>query len=198
MHCLDHLFALGPLLWMFSLLLPSTTASPSHPSTSQLPFQIARDTFHADSRQSWFNLARDNVIQTIWRVPAKGSPSRTLNKPSISSSPPPTVLARYGGDLVLRFEISSIEQVEALAEAIDVLFLDVWEFTAEWVDIRLSKDVVSLSNRKSVFARPLLISAHLGTLLIGTSTALPPTRTHTSDARPCSSYLWIIPIHRFC
>ena len=52
-------------------------------------------------------------------------------------------MARYGGDLVLRFEINSIEEAKALAEAINVLFLDVWEFTTEWVDIRLSKDVVS-------------------------------------------------------
>ena len=44
---------------------------------------------------------------------------------------------------MLRFEINSIEEAKALAEAINVLFLDVWEFTTEWVDIRLSKDVVS-------------------------------------------------------
>ncbi len=44
---------------------------------------------------------------------------------------------------MLRFEINSIEDAKALAEAINVLFLDVWEFTTDWVDIRLSKDVVS-------------------------------------------------------
>ncbi|KAL6717131.1 putative metallocarboxypeptidase ecm14 [Lecanora helva] len=58
------------------------------------------------------------------------------------ATPPPTLLAQYGGDLVLRFEISSHEEAEALASAVNVLFLDVWEFTADWVDIRLSKDVV--------------------------------------------------------
>ena len=44
---------------------------------------------------------------------------------------------------MLRFEINSLEEAKALAEAVNVLFLDVWEFTTEWVDIRLSKDVVS-------------------------------------------------------
>ena len=62
---------------------------------------------------------------------------------STKAGPPSTLLARYGGDLVLRFEINSIEEAAALAEAVNVLFLDVWEFTTEWVDIRLSKDVVS-------------------------------------------------------
>lgn len=45
----------------------------------------------------------------------------------------------------MRFEIKSIEEAEALAEAVIVLFLDVWAFTTDWVDIHLSKDVVSLS-----------------------------------------------------
>ena len=43
----------------------------------------------------------------------------------------------------MRFDINSIHEAEALAQAINVLFLDVWEFTTDWVDIRLSKDVVS-------------------------------------------------------
>ncbi|KAL8707876.1 MAG: hypothetical protein Q9220_007160 [cf. Caloplaca sp. 1 TL-2023] len=48
----------------------------------------------------------------------------------------------YGGDLVLRFDIDTPEEAAALAEAVNVLFLDVWEFNPNWVDIRLSKDVV--------------------------------------------------------
>lgn len=46
--------------------------------------------------------------------------------------------------MVLRFQIQSLEESTALSEAIYVLMLDVWEFTADWVDIRLSKDVVPL------------------------------------------------------
>lgn len=43
---------------------------------------------------------------------------------------------------MLRFKIDSAEEATALSDAINVLFLDVWEFNSEWVDIRLSKDVV--------------------------------------------------------
>lgn len=42
----------------------------------------------------------------------------------------------------MRFNIGSAEEASALAEAVNVLFLDVWEFNSDWVDIRLSKDVV--------------------------------------------------------
>ena len=62
-----------------------------------------------------------------------------------------------GGDLVLRFEINSIDEAEALAQAINVLFLDVWEFTTNWVDIRLSKDVVS-SCRNATLGQKALTS----------------------------------------
>ena len=64
------------------------------------------------------------------------------------------MLARYGGDVVLRFRIQTAEEAKALAEASNVLFLDIWEFTTEWVDIRLAKDVVSLLLDISSCQRP--------------------------------------------
>ena len=51
--------------------------------------------------------------------------------------------SRYDGDAVLRFNISTEGEARALANAIDTLFLDTWEFTPEWADIRVSKDIVS-------------------------------------------------------
>ena len=64
-------------------------------------------------------------------------------KPPSRTTPPSVVLSRYGGDVVLRFKIRTADETAALADAVDVLFLDVWGFTTEWADIRLSKDVVS-------------------------------------------------------
>lgn len=60
--------------------------------------------------------------------------------PGISSS----LSTRYGNDVVLRFNISSIDEERALSKAADTLFLDVWAFANGWADIRLGKDDVSL------------------------------------------------------
>lgn len=45
--------------------------------------------------------------------------------------------------MVLRFNLSTAAEEIALAEAADTLFLDVWEFTHNWADIRLREDDVS-------------------------------------------------------
>ena len=139
-----HLFPSINLLLCCSLTLlsPHTTASclsrPPNPLLST-PQQTSRNV----RARSWFSYARDNLVQTIWRIPPSSESTAAHGKALALARPPPTFLARYGGDLVLRFEINSVDEAEALAQAINVLFLDVWEFTTDWVDIRLSKDVVS-------------------------------------------------------
>lgn len=147
MRALKNLLALSPslLLWTLTILLSHAgTSLPNslHP-TAQLPFQVPQPVSRNGNGRSWFSRARNCIIQSIWRIPSDNALSKVNDRGSRISGPPPTLLARYGGDLVLRFEIKSIEEAKALAEAVDVLFLDVWEFTTEWVDIRLSKDVVS-------------------------------------------------------
>ena len=134
---------LGSLIFLLTLSPPtSSAASLVHPHRApQLPIQISQQLSH----KSWLSRARDSLIHTIWRLPTHTGLTKANGKASTVARPPPTLLARYGGDLVLRFEINSIDEAEALAQAINVLFLDVWEFTIDWVDIRLSKDVVSSS-----------------------------------------------------
>lgn len=88
---------------------------------------------------------RDAVVETLWGAPehdhrkpfSAGRPSGSLSSPAPSS-----LQARYGNDVVLRFSVESPSQVAALREASNILFLDVWSSTDEWVDIRLAKDVV--------------------------------------------------------
>ncbi|KAF2171894.1 hypothetical protein M409DRAFT_63436 [Zasmidium cellare ATCC 36951] len=63
---------------------------------------------------------------------------------SIDLPPPAHTFARYGEDLVLRFNISAHNEAASLAEAADTLMLDIWEFSQDWVDIRLSKETVPL------------------------------------------------------
>ncbi|KAF2144192.1 uncharacterized protein K452DRAFT_296416 [Aplosporella prunicola CBS 121167] len=89
-----------------------------------------------DSRPSWRRLS-DRIIQAAWGHHYAPQPARAGRFP-----PPGKMLARYGDDMVLRFNISTEHEALKLAEAADTLFLDVWEFNANWVDIRVAKDVV--------------------------------------------------------
>ena len=82
------------------------------------------------------------MIRSIWRIPEKKASVRANGKACSDPIAPTTLQTRYGGDVVLRFEIKTQEEAKALADAVNVLFLDVWEFANDWVDIRLSKDTV--------------------------------------------------------
>ena len=88
---------------------------------------------------------RDFTIEKVFRVPkpVKAGSDRSGSFPHPSSSDlPNTLLAKYGGDVVLRFNLSTPAEEKALADAADTLFLDVWEFTHNWADIRLREDDV--------------------------------------------------------
>ena len=141
MHCsiLLHLLYLTPFL---PLLLAASIPYPPPSLPFQAPLHHVR---HRASHPSIFNKLRDAVIQAIWEVPSRRQDCNAKSKPkstTAESSTPQTLLARYGGDVVLRFNITSHEEAKALSEAANVLFLDVWEFNTEWVDIRLGRDVV--------------------------------------------------------
>ncbi|OBT87316.1 hypothetical protein VE02_03012 [Pseudogymnoascus sp. 03VT05] len=71
-----------------------------------------------------------------------GQTATTGQRRPLSAQLPAMLLAKYGGDVVLRFNITTEEEEAALAEAADTLFLDVWEFTNNWADIRLAEDDV--------------------------------------------------------
>ncbi|KAJ4294125.1 putative metallocarboxypeptidase ecm14 [Kalmusia sp. IMI 367209] len=88
----------------------------------------------------WRKLS-DAIVGRIW-----GSPDtqKSLGLDAVSSrrTPGRDLVARYGDDIVLRFTVTTAEEASALADAADILFLDVWEFNADWVDIRIAKGVV--------------------------------------------------------
>lgn len=56
---------------------------------------------------------------------------------------PNSLRAQYANELVLRFNVSTTDEEAALAEAAARLFLDVWAFTDDFVDIRLHADDVA-------------------------------------------------------
>lgn len=58
------------------------------------------------------------------------------------STPLKQLLAQYGDQLVLRFTVRNEEELRSLEEASELLFLDVWNISADGVDIRVAKDMV--------------------------------------------------------
>ena len=146
MHLL-HPSSSGPcfLLWCCLIYLTPLTAAalaqaPPHPQASSPPL-IDCTSGQADSR-SWSSRVRDSVLRTLFRIPKHGSTPLASARIQAVPNAPSSVVARYGGDVVLRFNISTEEEAKSLSEAVQVLFLDVWEFNTAWVDIRLSKDTV--------------------------------------------------------
>ncbi|OAR01022.1 hypothetical protein LLEC1_01344 [Akanthomyces lecanii] len=50
---------------------------------------------------------------------------------------------RYANEIVMRFNVTSIEEEQALADASSRLFLDVWGVTGDYVDVRMPTNQVS-------------------------------------------------------
>ncbi|UKZ83690.1 hypothetical protein TrVFT333_011499 [Trichoderma virens FT-333] len=99
------------------------SSSPSHSQSSR------NDLF------PFLTKLRDGAIELFFgRHPSKAAPAA----PRYSHS-------RYASELVLRFNVTTAADEAALAEAAAQLFLDVWAFTTDFVDIRLhAKEVQPL------------------------------------------------------
>ena len=128
-----------------TLLLFAATLSPTFAVPAEFYSTVHSEPLSTPCRsqcvKGFFPRVRDSIIHTIWGPPLKPrshhichhmKPSETIKKHS-----------RYDNDVVLRFKIDSEEEVKVLAEVSDMLYLDVWESTNQWVDIRMAKDVVS-------------------------------------------------------
>ena len=120
------------------LALPADPTTPYHPPQ----YQPAPISHHTHTITNPLILLRDVVIRRIWGLPQRldGQPVCDHKHPTLSS--PPDLRVRYSGDVVLRFRIKKEDEAEALSEISDILYLDVWESTDEWVDIRMAKDIV--------------------------------------------------------
>lgn len=92
---------------------------------------------HAQSNTRLFpylTKLRDKAIESIFG-----------RKPTQDATPPPVhnqLRAQYVKQLVLRFNVTTSHEEGALADAAARLFLDVWAFTDDYVDIRLHADEV--------------------------------------------------------
>jgi extracellular matrix protein 14 len=129
-----------------SLLLlaaaPLATAAPQNQPA--YPYDVS----NAPNRTppTWRRLS-DAIIRKIWSLPNTQKSLRDDDSSSAHEAATEQFVSRYGDDVVLRFKIRTAEEAKALAEASDILFLDVWEFNDDWADIRVAKDVVSSCTR---------------------------------------------------
>ncbi|KAJ5628722.1 hypothetical protein N7490_010950 [Penicillium lividum] len=120
-----------PLL-LYGTLIPTISAIPAGSSIVPPP-QPQPALTHASEPRPWTRL-RDWVINSVWGT------GRCSSHKHIG--PPLNVRERYETDVVLRFHLRHPEEAEALASASQALILDVWAITAEYVDIRLTDDMV--------------------------------------------------------
>ncbi|CAG8924560.1 unnamed protein product [Penicillium salamii] len=110
-------------------VVPLISAVPAGSSITP-PLQL--DHPQSDPRRPWTKI-RDWVIGSIWNL------DRTCSK---YSSPPSNIHQRYGSDVVLRFLLRQPDEAEALSAASQVLYLDTWAITSEFVDIRLAEEMI--------------------------------------------------------
>ena len=128
------------LLGLLAALSPSLIAAAPHESLHSNNGG-SPSTGGNHSPRPWRQLS-DAIIRRVWGLEDTKTGSPIDN--AAARGPGRDLIARYGQDIVLRFTITTAEEASALAEAADILFLDVWEFNADWVDVRIAKDVVRL------------------------------------------------------
>lgn len=122
------------------ILLTPAFAAVAPPATQcGLPFHAP---CYDNAPRPWRRIS-DAIIRKIWGISEKQhAVGAQVGDTPLAGTPSSKLLARYGQDIVMRFTIRTADEASALAEAADVLFLDVWEFNDNWVDIRIAKDVV--------------------------------------------------------
>ncbi|KAL2157199.1 hypothetical protein VTH06DRAFT_6335 [Thermothelomyces fergusii] len=120
--------SLAALPIVISLVLPTAGAG-LQPS----PYQhlgCSEPTGHVFPFLKWL---RDSTVEAIFgKSPAKTKDLR----------PGTQLQSRYRNDVVVRFNVTNFAEEAAIAQAVDQMFLDVWAFAPDFVDVRLAKDDV--------------------------------------------------------
>ncbi|KAH6625732.1 putative metallocarboxypeptidase ECM14 [Boeremia exigua] len=163
-------------LALLGLLLPLAAAAP-HDHRDAPASRPSR------TPPSWRRLS-DAIIRRIWSLPRPESAEHNGRILPAATEP---FVARYGEDVVLRFTISSAADAHALADAADVLFLDVWEFNEDWADIRVAKDVVPsllglLPHSLRHAHQPLMQDLDLAQAVFDSYPTTSATQSHQDDA----------------
>ncbi|RMZ86641.1 hypothetical protein DV736_g6128, partial [Chaetothyriales sp. CBS 134916] len=131
-----HLLLLAAVLPL-SFAVPFANIPDSTPTPSEWPERIVQH--KAPPPPTPFRRLRDAIIERLWSIPPQ---SRLKPCHSQQSTAPLNYRTRFGNDVVLRFSFESDDELKALSDAADTLYLDIWDISREWVDVRLSRDVV--------------------------------------------------------
>ena len=143
---LSRLFAICTALLLLAAF-PTTvsgatgTLTPRHEASRSQPH-------HGDNRNSghvfpFLRWLRDSAVEAVFGRPESRGGSRGgagRGKDGSAKRYGGATQSRYLDDVVVRFNVTSSEEEGALSEAADRLFLDVWAFTDEYVDVRLPRD----------------------------------------------------------
>lgn len=138
-------------LTILSLCLANVSAAP--PQEAQA---------HAQAPPASWRRFTNRIISTLWKVPSLQSPchEKVRARPitAAAESRAGRLAARYGQDIVVRFNVSTAAEARAIAEATEDLYLDVWAFNDDYVDIRLAKSIVRcIAPRACSYSYPPLI-----------------------------------------
>ena len=131
-------------IFLLFVCLASLVSSTSSGSSLHLePNRWTDEDSHGQGRLSIWRKASNRIIQKILSYPDSVKSLASTSPLRVGDGQPTRRLrTRYSDDIVIRFNYSTVDELGALAEVCDVLFLDVWEKTDNFFDIRLSKDTV--------------------------------------------------------
>ncbi|KAI1609634.1 zinc carboxypeptidase [Exophiala viscosa] len=175
-------------LLIFSTLFSSAFTSPTLESHNSL--RRAKPSYSYKERQDGpFRRFRDSIVEKIWSLPSK--PVQQSFTPSNPIRLPENFKARYGNEVVLRFDVRTEDEAKALSKAAQDLYLDIWEATDDWVDIRIAKDIIPpfldlLPSTVHVSYRPLMHD--LARAIYDTYPDRPYSEDHSIESRLTTPY----------
>lgn len=121
-----------------SLVRRSTTAEPAPSIPDLIPQSVGHS---SEDDRRWSTRLRDTVVGRLFGKADRHGRRREQQKYLSQMS---KIISQYDGDVVLRFNLSSPEEARALAEASNILYLDVWSTTKTHADIRMAEAMVCI------------------------------------------------------
>lgn len=128
-------FQLATFLLGIAALSPSSLAAVEVPSQQAL-HNTGRAATSTSRLFPFLTKLRDGAVEFFF-----GPPPRKLESPAFGV--PGAFVREYADQVVLRFNLTTLDEEEALADSASRLLLDIWAFTEDYADVRVHKDAVA-------------------------------------------------------